>query len=453
MGFPCPAIALAAAFFASSTLLAVQAFSFSATPAVIDSCGNVTLTWTGTPFRYLHHPYASQSFFLGGSPPFYLLAIPIFGTPRNISIPDSAYQNDVGSYFTQLSLPEGQRYILSMSDSTGFGSGGDTQILQMGDASSESCNTTDPGSAFTFQLNAALQQCREFTFEAYTAAIQPVTILVGVIPGGDSFTLSPPNGSTSYEWTADIWNGTTIVFMMVDAEGRQGGTSDTLTVGTSDNSSCINASSPVATTSPIASSANSTSTDSGSSTSVGAIVGGAVGGSVTLAAGMLFALCCIRRRRGKEPKHWIEASGALTHGSRRSRSENIDLMSDEGNIPYAGNPFLPASTSSTTHNGNVTSALPLSQVFFEEPFNPAAASQSLPPGTEITPFEIHNEPRVTHNTGKNSRGLQYNSNPRYILHHDAEDVVPDPEAVGIVELPPQYSERPASQSLSGACNL
>ncbi|KAJ3975498.1 hypothetical protein EV361DRAFT_959456 [Lentinula raphanica] len=435
MGFPCPAIALAAAFFASSTLLAVQAFSFSATPAVIDSCGNVTLTWTG------------------GSPPFYLLAIPIFGTPRNISIPDSAYQNDVGSYSTQLSLPEGQRYILSMSDSTGFGSGGDTQILQMGDASSESCNTTDPGSAFTFQLNAALQQCREFTFEAYTAAIQPVTILVGVIPGGDSFTLSPPNGSTSYEWTADIWNGTTIVFMMVDAEGRQGGTSDTLTVGTSDNSSCINASSPVATTSPIASSANSTSTDSGSSTSVGAIVGGAVGGSVTLAAGMLFALCCIRRRRGKEPKHWIEASGALTHGSRRSRSENIDLMSDEGNIPYAGNPFLPASTSSTTHNGNVTSALPLSQVFFNEPFNPAAASQSLPPGTEITPFEIHNEPRVTHNTGKNSRGLQYNSNPRYILHHDAEDVVPDPEAVGIVELPPQYSERPASQSLSGACNL
>ncbi|KAJ3721474.1 hypothetical protein C8R42DRAFT_721067 [Lentinula raphanica] len=393
MGFPCPAIALAAAFFASSTLLAVQAFSFSATPAVIDSCGNVTLTWTG------------------GSPPFYLLAIP------------------------------------------GFGSGGDTQILQMGDDSSESCNTTDPGSAFTFQLNAALQQCREFTFEAYTAAIQPVTILVGVIPGGDSFTLSPPNGSTSYEWTADIWNGTTIVFMMVDAEGRQGGTSDTLTVGTSDNSSCINASSPVATTSPIASSANSTSTDSGSSTSVGAIVGGAVGGSVTLAAGMLFALCCIRRRRGKEPKHWIEASGALTHGSRRSRSENIDLMSDEGNIPYAGNPFLPASTSSTTHNGNVTSALPLSQVFFNEPFNPAAASQSLPPGTEITPFEIHNEPRVTHNTGKNSRGLQYNSNPRYILHHDAEDVVPDPEAVGIVELPPQYSERPASQSLSGACNL
>ncbi|KAJ3820624.1 hypothetical protein F5880DRAFT_932037 [Lentinula raphanica] len=158
MGFPCPAIALAAAFFASSTLLAVQAFSFSATPAVIDSCGNVTLTWTG------------------GSPPFYLLAIPIFGTPRNISIPDSAYQNDVGSYSTQLSLPEGQRYILSMSDSTGFGSGGDTQILQMGDASSESCNTTDPGSAFTFQLNAALQQCREFTFEAYTAAIQPVTI-------------------------------------------------------------------------------------------------------------------------------------------------------------------------------------------------------------------------------------------------------------------------------------
>ncbi|KAJ3842578.1 hypothetical protein F5878DRAFT_697780 [Lentinula raphanica] len=415
MGFPCPAIALAAAFFASSTLLAVQAFSFSATPAVIDSCGNVTLTWTG------------------GSPPFYLLAIPIFGTPRNISIPDSAYQNDIPRQ--------------------GFGSGGDTQILQMGDASSESCNTTDPGSAFTFQLNAALQQCREFTFEAYTAAIQPVTILVGVIPGGDSFTLSPPNGSTSYEWTADIWNGTTIVFMMVDAEGRQGGTSDTLTVGTSDNSSCINASSPVATTSPIASSANSTSTDSGSSTSVGAIVGGAVGGSVTLAAGMLFALCCIRRRRGKEPKHWIEASGALTHGSRRSRSENIDLMSDEGNIPYAGNPFLPASTSSTTHNGNVTSALPLSQVFFNEPFNPAAASQSLPPGTEITPFEIHNEPRVTHNTGKNSRGLQYNSNPRYILHHDAEDVVPDPEAVGIVELPPQYSERPASQSLSGACNL
>jgi hypothetical protein len=48
-----------------------------------------------------------------------------------------------------------------MSDATGFGSGGTSQLLTVGPSvTGVNCNTTDPGTAFIYELPDALQQCK-----------------------------------------------------------------------------------------------------------------------------------------------------------------------------------------------------------------------------------------------------------------------------------------------------
>ena len=67
-----------------------------------------------------------------------------------------------GSYtIQQLNLTAGQNFLLTMSDSTGFNSGGTSDLLEVGTSKSDSsCNTTNATPSFFFQLNTALQQCR-----------------------------------------------------------------------------------------------------------------------------------------------------------------------------------------------------------------------------------------------------------------------------------------------------
>lgn len=103
--------------------------------------------------------------------------IQVFGTPRNISIPTTSFSGGQGSYALPLALPAGQKFVLTMSDSTGFGAGGTTDVMSVGASQGGNCNTSDPGKhvmlvfkiksntessgiAFAFELNLALQQCR-----------------------------------------------------------------------------------------------------------------------------------------------------------------------------------------------------------------------------------------------------------------------------------------------------
>jgi len=88
-------------------------------------------------------------------------SLQVFGTPRTVKIPDSAVSNGKGLYNVQMNFPVDQKLFLVMSDATGFGSGGTSVVTQVGPSvSGKSCNTTDPGVDFAFQLDSALTQCR-----------------------------------------------------------------------------------------------------------------------------------------------------------------------------------------------------------------------------------------------------------------------------------------------------
>ncbi|TFK41233.1 hypothetical protein BDQ12DRAFT_431045 [Crucibulum laeve] len=333
-----------------------SAFSFSA--GIPSQCDNLSLSWTG------------------GTAPFQLAIIPVFGTPRNISIPVSAFGNGEGSYSVQLPLVENQKFVLTMSDATGFGAGGTTDVMTVQPSKGGSCDTRDPGTGFVYQLNTALTQCRPYIFSDYPTAIQPVTIM-GIIPSGTPFVLNPPQGSNSFSWIANVAHGTSIIFMMIDAAGRQGGSSDIKTVGISDDSTCLNALSPSSTSAAPSSTSPSTSqtpstTSTGSSSaasetfsspsqggvSIAAIAGTVIGALLFLAVIITLGLFFLRKKR--DARNPNAGGGVFQGGGNRLQSE-LDLTYNPGRsgghghsytLSAGGTAALAASAYPNTPNSN-----------------------------------------------------------------------------------------------------
>ncbi|KAK0208080.1 hypothetical protein DFS33DRAFT_408619 [Desarmillaria ectypa] len=460
------------------------AFSFSAgTPT---QCDDVSITWNGTRIHTFYLPWCSLVLFEGGTAPYLLLLTPVFGTPRNISIPDSAYSGGKGTYKTQIPFSSGQKFVMVMSDASGFGTGGATDVLTVGSSLGGSCNTTDPGKLvysiccvgqcnvtpkgvdFSFELNTALQQCRIYTFSAYTSAVQPVTIM-GIIPNGDTFVINPPNGPTEYDWTADVYNGTSIIFAMSDSQGRQGGSSDVKNVGTSTDQSCIDDSSPSSTAAPSStSSASSTTmttsaaaseTTSSSGTPIGAIAGTVLGGLVFLAAAITLALFFLRRKRDRANRY--DDGTDLGRHSRRLQSD-IDLVDGYDTRSHANTPsgsafpFFDRGTDYASSTPGSEAPDHYSHGMPDSPPNPFVSPRDYDQGpTSIDPFTAHHHSQPSSSQTMSSAqrkaamaGAASYTPSRFILHTDAEDApLPPPNEDGVVELPPQYSERKAPQSI------
>ncbi|KIM75422.1 hypothetical protein PILCRDRAFT_13669 [Piloderma croceum F 1598] len=408
-----------------------NAFSFSATTPT--QCDNLNVTWTG------------------GEAPFQLLITPKFGTPRNVFIPPSTFVNNAGTISTQLTMPQGGKFLLTMSDATGFGSGGTSQILTVGSSvTGASCNTTDPGTAFTYMLPDALQQCNLYTFSGYDGAIQPVTIY-GLIPGGQSTIMDPPNGP-SYNWTTDIAAGTTVVFVMIDSRGRQGGSSDILTVASSDDSTCLNAQSPTSTASPSASgtSAPVVTETASSTTSVGAIAGTALGALIALAVLVTLGLFFLKKWKVDRSSVYAGGFGSGRHHSQPLGSTD-DILAPQHNRPHSEDQALKAYRYPSPNIGTTPPTVtPLTYI-------PPPSGQYEPRPFHLTSSNLHSrsisktdsELPSSYADGELSQigrqkaamaGVSAYKPSRFILHTDVDEVVPDEEQ-DIVELPPQYTDR------------
>ncbi|KAF8309765.1 hypothetical protein DL93DRAFT_2158216 [Clavulina sp. PMI_390] len=282
------------------TLLAAShsaraAFTYTA-PA---QCDDMTITWSG------------------GTAPFSLLLAPKLDTPRNISIPSSAYNGTGGSYTFQLQLAEETTFLLVLSDATKFGSLGTTSELTV-NSSGDSCDTSSPTSAFSMVFNTTnLQQCKDFAFTGFSGASKPITVH-GLIPEGTTFDITiPSSASNSYSWNADVALGTTVMFVPEDNTGKFGTNSDFLGVGSSSSSSCLNSTSPGTTSSSSPSSQTSgashtttgsggatTSAHSGNGTNVGTLSGIVVGVIMGVILTALAIFCFMHRRyRHKRIEH------------------------------------------------------------------------------------------------------------------------------------------------------
>jgi len=413
-----------------------DAFSFSATTPT--QCDSLNVTWTG------------------GQAPFQLLITPNYGAPNNISIPSSAVSNNAGAVSTQLKLPQGTKFLLTMSDATGFGSGGTSQVFTVGPSvTGASCNTSDPGTGFTFELPDALQQCNPYTFSGYNGAIQPITIY-GLIPDGQTTVMNPPNG-LSYQWTTDVGAGTTMMFLMIDSQGRQGGSSDVLTVASSDDSTCLNAQSPTSTASQSTSGTGTTGATGApvvtetttARVSVGTIAGTALGALIALAVLVTLGLFFLKKwKGGQTPVYDAGGFGSGRHHLQRLGSTD-HITAPQYSRPYVGNQAFNAyrypSPNSATAPSPVTPPAfipPPSGQYEPRPFNVPSPSNlhsrstsRTDSGLPLTDSELSQARRQKATLA----GMSAYKPSRFILHTDVEEAVPVEE--DIVELPPQYTDR------------
>ncbi|KAJ6519751.1 hypothetical protein C8R45DRAFT_952610 [Mycena sanguinolenta] len=391
------------------------AFTFNSITS-ITQCDNVQIKWTG-----------------GSGQGYYLTIIPIFGAPRNISISSTDVN---GTFSTPIPLSAGDQAVLTLSDATGFGSGGNSQLLKVGSSLGGSCNTTSPALAYTYTLNSPLVQCQSFPFTDYDSAVQPVTIL-GVIPGGDSFVLDVPTGKASFDWTANVYNGTQIIFMMVDARGQSGG-SYLDTVGLSGDASCINSQSPSSTIAPgSTSTSSSTAAPATPSSNTGAIAGSVLGALVFLAVLITLGLFFLRQRQEKK-----KARMAVNE-LRRSRpldSSEMDLTYDAQH--NSTSPFMSASAPNSSTFGQPShyqdSQYLASRPENENPFHTPTQSTSHSPDIEPFMEQTSSSTSAGHRKSAMAGSTSYKPS-RYVLHTDAEDEDLVPNEDGVVELPPQYS--------------
>ena len=238
------------------------------------------------------------------------------------------------------------------------------------------------------------------------------------MPGGSTFVLNPPRGAQSFDWIADIAARTQLVFFMVDANNRAGGSTEFLTVGLSDDQTCLDKNSPASVAHPPSMTATATraagtktsgqtatgtatstsspdSTDPTTTSNAGTVAAAIVGTIVALLVVGTLVWFYLRRRNG--------GAGLFNSGmfGRRFQKQEVDLMKGDSGLPphQALNPYPlyaphdnigDATTPNSTANllYGRPSADGASTLNFAHPPNTATTAQ-FPPSTR--PDSMHEQ--------------------------------------------------------------
>ncbi|KAG8993388.1 hypothetical protein FRB94_013983 [Tulasnella sp. JGI-2019a] len=300
----------------------VSAWSFNISSRVAQ-CANLSVTWDG------------------GVAPWELVLIPVgaLSGPEIRTIVDANITSG-NSYSFQLKFPTNSSFLAMMSDATGLGTGGTSELITVLDGSAECLATSATSPLFYLYLTPTLNppQCSSLDVGWEAANAQGPVRITAMIPGGESFALPVPSSGSSFQWTVDMRQGTDYLIVAGDSRGfGTGGSSDLTSVAAGSNG-CINQSSPSSTQAPAAGGIYATGSGGGSVTgapgggpaqsgisgsstggggkksNTGAIVGGVIGGIILLALLPLFVFFFLRRRKRE--------------ASRRKRGD-VDLLPDE----------------------------------------------------------------------------------------------------------------------------
>ncbi|KAF9535396.1 hypothetical protein CPB83DRAFT_841676 [Crepidotus variabilis] len=326
--------------------LAVSASAFSFSYTTPTQCDDVTVNWQG------------------GQPPFTLLVIPPSQTMQNFSIPSSNFNNNAGSFTTQLILGENTRVMFAMSDATGVTAGGISPLLSVGSSTSgATCNTTVRMPDFFFSLNGDLKECMPYTFSQYSGAILPIRVM-GFIPSGPFFSSSAPDQSDTYVWKNTYPAGTPISFTVVDSQGRSGGTSNIRTVMASGDTSCKSQSVIFTTSSPTDTASSSSTTNNSSDDRATGIIGAAmIAGIVILILGFVGGCCCLcwkirRRAVAKASKNKVGAYELLAPNT--TAPEGVaELVNNQAVTPFPLHNSTSSQIASSAHSSLAITPYPL----------------------------------------------------------------------------------------------
>ncbi|KAG2103135.1 uncharacterized protein F5147DRAFT_580703 [Suillus discolor] len=415
--------------------------AFSVTVGTPTQCDPLKISWTG------------------GQAPFEIHLTPYLKPYQNASVPASAFKNGVGSYsIPQLTLSAGTTFLLTMSDAAGFGSGGTTNQLTVGNSGNNDCNTQDLSPQYMFWLTptpSPMTQCSSAV--ATNGAVLPITI-AQLIPGGQPTVLY--SNEDTFTSSVNVTGGTSLLYFVTDSKGRQGGASGLQQVLGSSNFTCLSANSPSSTAgiSATATTTASPSSSSSNTSSKAALIAGAVGSAVVLTALVILGMCLWRKRRASR----IQPS-KTTYFQLQNTNE-VSLYSEV--LPSPSSSPYPVSYHMTPVEHMAVGARPAPPLprkrdpaHFSSPVEPGSQSISTTSGNVTvrdppTPFRV--ETQISPDTDSlamhGASGSQstasasaYQPPTQIIVHTDADDVVPDRN--GLVELPPQYSDHRENRTL------
>ncbi|KAF6764381.1 hypothetical protein DFP72DRAFT_1163350 [Ephemerocybe angulata] len=313
-----PSLALALTVLLNAASTSAYSWAFDEPPK---QCGDLKVTISGD----------------DGKPPYRILIIPSGPTtlPNNIearTILDVPFDAGAKTLSFKLKYPENTKFVAVVSDASGFGSGGTSVAANVAPSDDATCfdssKSVQPQWYFSILPANQIVQC--FTTRIFwtPSDVQGTPHFVGVIPGGQSFsipqgTLSTQTGQgTGFDWKANLRTGTELLLIGGDDRGAGSGGSvpNVVSAGINPDSSCINATSPSATPGSPAGGSYPTSSqstgDAGNTTgknNTGAIAGGVVGGVVALLAALLFFILYRKRQRERA----------------RVREKPLDLLNEE----------------------------------------------------------------------------------------------------------------------------
>ncbi|KAK0192881.1 hypothetical protein F5146DRAFT_1041852 [Armillaria mellea] len=400
---------------------------FTSTPT---QCQNLTVSISGS----------------DGQGPYRILIVPFGSTPfaNNTEVRrilDQKFSSDSATEVTfQLSYPENSQFVAVVSDATGFGSGGTSVAAQVTSSSDTSCfdasKEVSPEFVYSIEPSNQIVQCQQTRIWWDPANVQGTPNFLGVIPGGQSFTVpeasmtNVTSQGTGFSWTPSIRGGTTL--LLVGGDDRGNGTAGsalfTVSSGISNNSTCLNSESPSSTPGtpaggsyPTGTSGEGTGSNSSNGNNTGAIVGGVIGGVVGVVA-LLLLLWFLRRR----------------HRQKQEKEKTVDLLhEDDGDersptaaeLPqyYEPEPFIVPDPTVASEDGRLSAdGRPISQVL---------SSRS---GTPDIPGS------TTSMGGARKGGLRSLRPVNIIQHDDAGPSGPpmarEEEEPETIELPPAYTK-------------
>ncbi|WVR03770.1 hypothetical protein IAU60_000765 [Kwoniella sp. DSM 27419] len=216
-------------------------------------CTGVGTAWAKAEF-YFQWPNSTYSCqpvpitWSGGQAPFTVWIVPVYGSPFFYPISDSYYQDGYGSTEILLQLAAGVNYVVIMSDATGLGSGGSSEIQTVGTGNDTSCMTWASSRAvsldFTFTVSGQAVQCERGFETSWTGGLEYGPYNMTVIPLDKSFLpydVSFETGVISQSsWVLDLPAGTRFNVMMNSGTGYgRGGTSGIIEVASSNDTSCL----------------------------------------------------------------------------------------------------------------------------------------------------------------------------------------------------------------------
>jgi len=430
-----------------------SAFSFTidTTP---QQCANLSLSITGS----------------DGTPPYSALVIP-FGfspLPNNIEarrIVAQSFGSGTSTSF-KLNYPTNSQFIVVVSDSKAFGSGGTSAAAIVTSSSDSSCfdASTNVSPDFFYSIDPAntVVQCQTSFLSWNASQVQGTPTFYAVIPGGESFQIpagpvtTVTGDGTGFNWTANVRAGNTLIIGAGDDRGLNSGGSNPFTVqaGQFPSNACLNDTSPSSTPGSPAGGTYPTSINGsgtgggGSSSKTGPIVGGVIGGIVLLSALVMLLLFFRRRKRFHQQQARTdlftddEGPNNEAQGANGQLAPEPYIVSERETSEYGGTHLSGGGTSAA--GGGLLSATGSEGYDQDRRFSATSTSMSRPASTSLDMMRPNTPGTSVSNTTGYTRktAVPPVMRPVNVIQHDDAGVAPEGEEEAeaeTVELPPAYT--------------